>query len=92
MKLVLTERFQSDVKKLSLRERKAILDVILALPHLLGDPHRHSGRGLRKLHPSGVWEAWADLALRLVLTIEPDCVVFVRAGNHDEIRRYLRSL
>jgi mRNA-degrading endonuclease YafQ of YafQ-DinJ toxin-antitoxin module len=91
MRLALTERFQRDVRDLSDEQRAAVFEVMLALPGALGSPHQHVGLGLRKLHPSGIWEARLGLGLRLVFTIESDTAALMRVGTHDEIRRYLRS-
>lgn len=92
MKVVLAEAFQRDVRNVSETHRPAVLDTILSLPRALGDPHAHAGLGLRKLHPSGIWEARVGLGLRLVFTLEADRLTLVRVGTHDEIRRYLRQL
>lgn len=92
MRIALTDRFQRDVRELRQDQRAALFEVILSLPSILGQPHRHTGAGLRKLHPSGIWEARLGLGLRLVFAVEPECATLVRIGNHDEVRRYLRSL
>jgi hypothetical protein len=72
--------------------RGAVFDPLLSLPRAVGDPHLHAGLGIRKLHGSGIWEARVGLGLRLVFALEPGLVTLVRAGTHDEIRRYLRTL
>jgi mRNA-degrading endonuclease YafQ of YafQ-DinJ toxin-antitoxin module len=92
MRIALTERFQHDVRDLPQAQRAALFDVILALPRAVGEPHLHAGTGLRKIHASGVWEARVGLGLRLVFTFAGEMATLVRVGDHDEIRRYLRSL
>jgi mRNA-degrading endonuclease YafQ of YafQ-DinJ toxin-antitoxin module len=92
MRVALTDRFQDDVRRLDERRRIAVLDVLPALPRALGAPHPHGGVGLRKIHASGIWEARLGLDVRLVFTVGADTITLVRAGTHDEIRRYLRSL
>lgn len=92
MRIALTERFQSDARALREEDRGRILDVILVLPRALGGPHAHAGLGLRKIHPTGIWEARVGLGLRLLFTTEPGLLTLVRVGTHDEIRRFLRSL
>ena len=91
MKLALTERFQEDVRGLP-AEQRAVLEALLSLPRALGQPHRHAGLGIRKLHPSGIWEARVGLGLRLVFTLQARLITLVRVGTHDEIRRFLRQL
>lgn len=92
MRIALAEGFQRDVQGLPEAHRRAVFEVMLALPRGIGDPHVHAGIGLRKLHPSGIWEARVGLGLRLVFTLEPNLLTLVRVGGHDEIRRYLRQL
>jgi mRNA-degrading endonuclease YafQ of YafQ-DinJ toxin-antitoxin module len=92
MKLALAARFQSDVRALSAEERRAVFEVILAVPRAMGQPHFHAGLGMRKLHASGIWEARVGLKIRVVFTMAGDTVTFVRAGTHEAIRQYLRNL
>ncbi len=92
MRIALTERFQRDTAALSADGRAALIETMLALPDALGRPHVHHGIGIRKLHPSGIWEARVGLGLRLVFTLEPETLTLVRVGKHEEIRRFLREL
>jgi len=48
--------------------------------------------GLRKVHASGIWEARVGLGIRLVFTLSEGLLRLVRAGAHDDVRRYLKSL
>ena len=92
MRIARAERFQRDVRGLEAHQRNALFDVVLALPGVLGDPHRHAGMGIRKLHASGVWEARVGLGIRLVFTVESGVTTLVTAGSHEDIRWFLRSL
>lgn len=92
MKIALTERFQRDVRTLGDDERAAVFGAILALPRAMGEPHLHGGLGMRKLHRTGIWEVRVGLGLRLVFVFEAGLLTLVRAGTHDDIRRYLREL
>jgi mRNA-degrading endonuclease YafQ of YafQ-DinJ toxin-antitoxin module len=92
MKLALTDCFQRDVRDLATDRKAALFDVMLSLPRAIGEPHLHSGLGIRKIHRSGIWEARAGLGLRLVFTLERDLLTLVRVGSHDEIRTYLREI
>jgi mRNA-degrading endonuclease YafQ of YafQ-DinJ toxin-antitoxin module len=92
MRVVLAEALQKDVRGLSEIHRLSVFDAMLSLPRVLGDPHAHAGLGVRKLHPSGIWEARVGLGLRLVFAIESERLTLVRVGTHDEIRRHLRQL
>ena len=92
MRIALTERFQRDVRALDDERRAQAFEVILSLPKAVGEPHLHAGVGLRKLHPSGIWEARVGLGLRMVFALEKDLLTLVRIGGHDEVRRFLREL
>ena len=92
MRIALTDRFQREVRALSSEQRAALFEVLLGLSGALGDPHRHVGVGLRKLHASGIWEARLGLGLRLVFGIERDLATLTTVGTHDDVRRYLKSL
>jgi mRNA-degrading endonuclease YafQ of YafQ-DinJ toxin-antitoxin module len=92
MRIALTERFQRDAGGLAEEQRGALFAALLALPKAIGQPHLHQGLGLRKLHPSGIWEARVGLGLRVVFTLESDQLTLVRVGSHEDVRRYLREL
>lgn len=92
MKFRFLEGFRRQCRDLDLRERAAILSLVLDLQAALADPHRHSGIGLRKLHPSGIWEARVGLSLRVLFRIVRDETTFVFVGSHDEVKRFLKSL
>jgi hypothetical protein len=64
----------------------------LDLETALARPQEHTGLGLRKLNPSGIWEARAGLSLRALFRLEKDEVTFVFLGNHDDVKRFLSSL
>ena len=92
MKIALGEAFQRDVAGLAEDQRSAVFEAMLALPRVLGDPHAHAGLGVRKLHASGIWEARVGLGLRIVFALEPGTLTLVRAGRHEEVKRFLRQL
>lgn len=92
MKVLLTERFQKEVRDLEKKDRAYCFELILKLAKLMGHPHQHSGSGLRKLHPSGIWEGRVGLHTRVVFTLNEDEVVLIMVGSHDHVRRFLASL
>jgi len=92
MKVLLTERFQHDVRHLDEDQRRTVFDAIIALPGAVGDPHTHAGLGIRKLHRTGIWEARVGLGLRVVFGLQPDLLALVRVGSHEDVRRYLKEL
>jgi hypothetical protein len=56
-----------------------------------GNPHRHSGIGIRRLKGT-LFEARCGLDERLAFLFiaTPPELLFVSLGNHDEIQRLLR--
>ena len=66
----------------------------LALQHLerdFGHPHRHQGLGIRKLS-GNIFEIRVGLDLRLVFQNRADRLLFVMAGNHAEVQKFLCGL
>jgi len=55
-----------------------------------GHPHRHSGLGLRNL-PGGYFEVRVRLDIRLVFRDTPAGLLFDFAGDHDEVRQFIKS-
>ena len=66
----------------------------LALQRLeqdFGHPHRHHGLGIRKLTGS-FFEIRVGLNIRLIFQNRAECLLFMMAGNHDEVQKFLRGL
>jgi len=60
------------------------------LPRKFGQPHLHSGLGIRRLR-SDVFEFRASRTLRGLFYRETGRIYVDRFGGHDEIRDYLRN-
>ncbi len=92
MRILLTERFQRSIRKLSKVDHARCFELLLLLPGAMGNPHHHSGFGLRKIHKSGIWEARVGLDLRLIFAYSKRELVLVTVGSHDDVRKFLSSL
>ena len=92
MKLLLMERFQRDLAELSEEDRARCFERLMSLPRGMGAPHSHAGLGIRKLHPSGIFEARVGLGLRIVFALRDDQAILVRVGSHEAVRKFLASL
>lgn len=84
----LSKRF----KKL-VREARREAEVSAALKLVVdgfGNPHAHTGLAIRKLGKH-LYECRTGRAWRLVFEAHKGGLVFDFAGDHDEVRDYLRS-
>ena len=80
-------RFPCTWKTLNKAQRERLIDVILALPDLLKNPHRHSGMGFRRLYGTAFYEARLDLRWRLIMRIDATEIILFDVLNHDQVRR-----
>jgi hypothetical protein len=85
--ILAARRFRATWKRLDGRLQERIIEVVLALPALQADAHKHSGAGFRRLHGKDFWEARLDLRWRLILHISETEVVLFDVMNHDQVRR-----
>jgi hypothetical protein len=66
----------------------------MALQHLerdFGHPHAHRGLGVRKL-TGNFFEIRVGLNIRLIFQNRAESLLFLMAGNHDEVQKFLRGL
>jgi len=84
-------RFPRTWKGLSQTQKERILEIIVELPDLIKNPHRHSGFGLRRLQGSAYYEARIDLRWRLIMKIDSSEIILFDVLNHDQARRLTRS-
>ena len=90
IRIFLGPRFLRSARNLS-REAHAKAEAALsAVAEQFGDPHSHSGLGLRKL-ARGLWECRIDLKLRIVLLQEPDRLRAYDIMDHNELRAWLKA-
>ena len=93
MRIALSRRIQRQLEHAPLDLRQQLADAVKELSKALGQPHRHSGLGLRKVHRSGVYEFRIGRQCRIVFTQpEKDLVMLHLLGNHDDVQRFLDSL
>jgi hypothetical protein len=80
-------------KRLRALPREQCADVVLKLLELgdaFGNPHAHSGLGIRKLR-ADLFECRVGLALRVLFRASPDAFLLRFIGSHDEVQNYLRT-
>lgn len=84
-------RFKSEARSLS-DEQLDKLDVALRLlPGAFGQPHLHSGLGIRRLQKNH-FEFRVDRNTRVVLKLEGSTAILRMVGSHDDVRRFLKDV
>jgi mRNA-degrading endonuclease YafQ of YafQ-DinJ toxin-antitoxin module len=84
----LSRRFKEKVRQ-SRREAE-VLAALKLVAEGFGSPHSHTGLSIRKLGKN-LYECRTSLAWRLVFAAEKGRLAFDFAGDHDEVRNYLRG-
>ena len=87
----LSEPFRVRVRAYPMETRAKIGLALQQLERDFGQPHRHHGLGIRKL-TGDLFEIRVGLDIRLIFQNRADSLLFVIAGNHDEVQKFLRGL
>jgi hypothetical protein len=91
LQIDLSKSFRDAVRTLSKARRREIARVIDQVCEGFGNPHLHSGLGIRRLR-GHYFECRAGLATRLIFRAERGALLFLTAGRHDQIRKFLKNL
>jgi len=84
--------FDRSVKSLHGREKEEVKAVAMqAIDILSQDRLIHKGIGLKRLK-GDFWEIRKGLKARILFRWQGDLVEFVLAGDHNDIKRYLREV
>ena len=89
--LALSPAVQKRLRALPEEEKIRAVLALLELGEAFGNPHVHSGIGIRKLR-ANIFECRAGLANRFGFQEVGDALIVIFLGNHDELRRWLRDL
>ena len=79
-----------EIRARTAAERQSIGARIAEAQRSIGQPHLHRGIGLRKLRDD-YYEIRVGLKLRLVLENTPAALVFECMGDHDDVKRFLKT-
>lgn len=90
MRIDLHPRIRKRVEKLSESDRQQISEALRELAGGFGNPHRHSGLGIRRLR-NDLFECRAGLQWRIVFFAEKGLLTAYDLMTHDELRSWLRS-
>lgn len=84
--------FDRSVKNFHGREKKEIKKAAIQTIDILSrDRVIHKGIGLKRLK-GNFWEVRYGLKARILFRWEGDLVEFILAGDHNDIKRYLKSI
>ena len=87
----LTPRFRREAGKFSPEEPAEIQGALNKLPEAFGQVHAHAGLGIRKLRRN-LFECRAGLRRRIVFFVEKERCICFGVGDHEYVRKLLRSL
>ena len=83
--------FDRSIKSLSPSEQTDVKEAAVQLIDVLSkDRQIHQGLGLKRLQKD-FWEARKGIKVRILFRWTGDLVEFILAGNHDDIKRFLKS-
>ena len=84
--------FDRSVKSLHSREKDEVKQVALQMIDILSqDRIIHKGIGLKRLK-GDYWEIRKGLKARILFRWEGELVEFILAGDHNDIKRYLKNI
>ncbi|OIO78870.1 MAG: hypothetical protein AUJ89_06015 [Candidatus Omnitrophica bacterium CG1_02_43_210] len=84
--------FDRSVKALHGEEKEEIKKIaIQAIDILSQDRLMHKGIGLKRLKGS-FWEIRKGLKARVLFKWEGDLVEFILAGDHNDVKRYIKAI
>ncbi len=86
----LTRQFRDRLRKLGL-DSQAVFVVIQATAAAWGNPHQHTGLGIRRLE-ADYFEVRSGLGVRLIFKAKRTALVFYDAGTHADVKRFLRGI
>jgi mRNA-degrading endonuclease RelE of RelBE toxin-antitoxin system len=89
-RIVLPPEFRQLLRSLPKVQRKQIGQALTELERSFGQPHQHRGLGVRPLR-NDYYELRLGLNQRLVFSNSEEGLVCELLGNHDEVKRFLKS-
>lgn len=92
MKFEFKPSFNRSVKSLPIEEKEEIKRVTSQTVDILAHQREiHKGIGLKRLK-GDFWEVRKSLKARILFRWQGDLVEFVLAGDHNDIKRYLKNI
>ena len=83
--------FDKVFKKLGLNRQEEVINAISMLMDFFENGKKARGLGLKNLREN-YWEIRVNVKDRIIFTLQKDKVAFIIAGDHDEIKKFLRNI
>lgn len=84
--------FERSIKSLPISEQTDVKDAASKLIDVLSKEKQiHPGLGLKRL-TRDFWEARKGIKARILFRWRGDLIEFVLAGNHDDVKRFLKNI
>ena len=92
MKFEFKPSFDRSIKSLPPIEKTEVKEAASQLIEVLSrDRQIYQGLGLKRL-AKDYWEARQGIKVRMLFRWTGDLIEFVMAGNHDDVKRFLKNL
>lgn len=91
LSIELSSRFRAQLCDLTDDRIELVSQAVAQLADALGKPHLHGGLGIRRLK-GNYFEFRAGRDTRVVFKLEGSTATLVMAGNHDDVRRFLKNI
>lgn len=91
LEIEFTGRFRDEARSLPEDQFGRLEEALGQLPAAFGQPHLHSGLGIRRLTGS-YFEFRVGRDTRVVFTLKGDTAILRMVGNHDQVRAYLKNV
>ena len=89
--VLVSPRFQAALKNLSGPDLARVEEALRIIPDCFGQPHVHAGLSIRRLK-NNVFECRAGLRTCLLFRVKAGALEFFFAGDHNAVRRLIRTL
>lgn len=92
MKYDFKKSFTRSIKKLPAKNKEEIKQLAFKIIDLVSTGKKPSkGHGLTRLRKD-YWEARATIRERVLFKLTDDCIHFILVGNHNDVKRFLKSI
>jgi len=88
--IVILPSFERSLRKLTPAQKKQVTECLEVFNQFLISGHMPYGLGFKKINHDK-FEFRVDIRIRIILKVEGNDYYLVLVGNHDDVRKYLKS-